>query len=513
MVRLQTTFDVLSTSPIESAVDVLIYALDDSDVEVRSRALRALVSRNDQRSAHKILQNWDALKPEDIVLIREKKQNFAEIVGNQLQAGGDQASMAIEAAEQLELTSCVLPLITLTESSGSVQIKRQAEEAVLSLVRAIGKRARENRDQPTIRGPILARLVDSVQGFATHRSERLIEAFLEVSAWPDSELRALLSKPTTSRDLLCAQLKKTTEPGAIELLAGFVRRRDLPKCIGQVIQSRTDTAFRDAFLTVVGQETTTAIEHNLQAIGMPACCQGGERIVEEVEVEQLSAILHLYVAACNDSIQRLQVVAAAAERGGEKCMAAAAVGLGKCDTPETSFWMRAAIPVADGNEAAIASNENARLLNRLIQLLQHSDGAIVRSVRHVLSPLHVDNIIDRLESLRPRSRQRLGSVVLMIDSDAITRVYDALRHPVLANRLNAIVMAEALACVDKLPESFAHIVREDHQDARVLAAKVMADARSGATLRLLHEMTELPDCGVRDAALAAIKKRELAKSR
>ncbi len=513
MSRLHTTFDTLSRSPIESAVDVLIYALDDSDPDIRARARKALVARNDTRSAGKIVQHWDALKPEEIELIRGKKQNFADIVNRQLQAGGDEAAQAIEAAEQLELTSSVLSLITLAESSGSLQIKRQAAEAVLSLVRNLGQRARQNRDQPTIRGPIVKRLIDSVESLATHRSERLVEAFLAVSAWQDRELRSLLERPTTSRDLLCAELRKSLEPGVIDLLAGFVRRRDLQGCVGQVIQSRNDSAFRDALLAVVGHETNSTIEKNLQSIGMPTCCQGAERIVDEVEIDQLPAIIHLYVAASHDTIQKLQVVAAAAERGGDRCMAAAAVGLMNCDTPDTAYWMRAAIPVADGNEAAIATNENARMLNRLIKLVQHSDGGIVRGVRHVLAPLHADNIIDRLESLRPRSRQRLGQVVLMIDPDAITRVQDALRHPVLGNRLNAIVMAESLACIDKLADSFAHIIREDHQDARVRAAEVMADATSKKTLALLQEMTELPDCAVRDAALAAIKKRELSKIR
>ena len=39
--------------------------------------------------------------------------------------------------------------------------------------------------------------------------------------------------------------------------------------------------------------------------------------------------------------------------------------------------MRAAIPVADGDEAAIAADDNARLLQRLIDLLDHPDAGFV----------------------------------------------------------------------------------------------------------------------------------------
>jgi hypothetical protein len=143
-------------------------------------------------------------------------------------------------------------------------------------------------------------------------------------------------------------------------------------------------------------------------------------------------------------------------------------------------------------------------------MLEHSDGALVRSVRQILSPLYVDNIIDRLASLRPRSRRRLGRVIRTIDLDAIARVHDALRHPVLAHRINAIEMAETLGCVDQLSESLAHVVHEDHQDARILAAEVMGEASDDVTMRLLEEMISLPDCGVRDAAVAALEKRQSA---
>ncbi len=512
MSRSHITFETLVHSRIDSAVDVLILALDDPDTSIRSSALQAIVSRGDSRSAAKILENWDALKPEDIALIREKKEHFAAVVDQQIQVGNESSLTAIEVAGILDLKTSLLSLISLAESSKSSQVKRRSGEVILQLVRSLGERARNNRDQSSVRGPVLARLVDSVHCYPTHRNERLIEAFLEISAWPDGDLRLMLDKPSPSRNLVCAEFKKTSKPGAIGLLAGFVRRRDLPACIGQVIQARSDAEFRDALLSVIGTESNATIQRNLQIIGMPNSCRGGERVVAEVAIEHLSALITLYVNACNDTLQTLQVIAAAAERGGDACMAAASLGLIHAETPGTDFWMRAAIPIADGNEIAIMTDENARLISRLIKLLEHKDGALVRGVRQILSPLLIENLIDRIDDLRPRSRRRLGQVVMMIDNDAISRVHDALRHPVLAQRLKAISMAESLGCVDQLSESMAHIIREDHQDARIRAAEVMADATDESTLKLLEEMTRLPDCGVRDAAIVALEKRQSATS-
>ena len=74
--------------------------------------------------------------------------------------------------------------------------------------------------------------------------------------------------------------------------------------------------------------------------------------------------------------------------------------------------------------------------------------------------------------------------------------------------VHLIAMADALAVVDLLAESFTHIAHEDHQEARVRAAEAMATASSETTLQLLQEMTLLPECPVRDAALKALDRRQ-----
>ena len=73
-------------------------------------------------------------------------------------------------------------------------------------------------------------------------------------------------------------------------------------------------------------------------------------------------------------------------------------------------------------------------------------------------------------------------------------------------------MADALAVVDLLSDSFSHIAQKDHQEARVRAAQVMSDANGHETLQLLREMTELPECPVRDAAVESLQRRQTSKA-
>ena len=117
-----------------------------------------------------------------------------------------------------------------------------------------------------------ARLADSVRRFSMHRNEELVDAFLLVSTWGDADLRQMISDKGPTMDLICARLAQASHPGVIDLLAGFVRRRNLHQRIGQIHCSRTDEPFRDALLRKIGVEPTATVLRNLREIGLPQCC-------------------------------------------------------------------------------------------------------------------------------------------------------------------------------------------------------------------------------------------------
>ena len=90
-------------------------------------------------------------------------------------------------------------------------------------------------------------------------------------------------------------------------------------------------------------------------------------------------------------------------------------------------------------------------------------------------------MMHRFPDLSPRRRRILGRVVMMVAPNALQRVSDAIRHPLLKTRIADIAMADAFAVVDLLSESFEHIVLKDHLEARTTAAKAMANAHGDAT--------------------------------
>jgi hypothetical protein len=508
MQGLQLTYDTLGETRNEAAVDVLLAALDDADADHRANALTMLLLRKEPRAPEQVLENWSKLSPDDLGPLRSNKDWMSATVEQALGKTEPEALTAIEAAEVLGLTSTLKPLILMAESSASREVKRRSSEAVIKLVRPLGEAARDDRNQPTVRSPVQAALADSVRRFKMHRNEHLVDAFLLVSTWSDSKLLQLINAGGRDTKLLCDRFTHSEESGILDLLAGSVRRKSIPRELAQIVQSRPDEQLRVALLHQIGCEPNATIQRSLSNIGIPYSCRGGAKLLDVVAPDCIAPLIALYLAAKKDTLETLHLITAAIAFGGPEVEAAAVTGFSHCEVTDLGFWMRAAVDVADAHEEETASDENARLLTQLIRLLDHSNPSLSRSVRHVLAPLHAEQMLQKFQSLRLRSRRRLGKVVMMIDPDAVQLVQDRLNHQVLNHRLEAIAAADALDIVDELSDSFAHIVHGDHQTARVQAAEAMAGARGAVTLQLLQEMANLPECSVRDAAVQAIEGRQ-----
>jgi hypothetical protein len=515
MQGLDLTFETLGKSRNDAAVEVMLATLDGPEATNRRRAIAALMCRRDPRASRLLLARWSELSEDEIELVRGRKTWMSPAIEAALGPACDQTTAsdetikAIDAAEALALHTALPNLIQLSESVSvpDSALRDRVNSAVKSIADQLGREARRDRDQRSLRTPVITQLSDSVRRFDTHGNDDLVEAFLIASTWGDGELRQMLADGGPSSNLICRVLQESPHPSVIELLVGFLRRRNLPDAITYILRKRPDATFRDAFLRSIGGDPSQVVLRHLQLIGVPRCLQGGESILRELPIDCRPALVHVHVAGNPDYVEALQLVAATAEQGTQDCLAAATMALSRCELPNPNAWMRAALHLSDDDQQSNEVDETARLLRRFVRLLDKCDPAFHRILHRSLSALHGSEMLPQFQSLRPRSRRRLGKVVMQIDPEALDQVRDGLRHPVLTKRLDAIAMADALGAVDLLGDAFTHIAREDHQEARIRAAEAMATASSDETMQLLEEMLGLPPCPVRDAAIVAIERR------
>nr|WP_271958140.1 hypothetical protein [Rubripirellula sp.] len=509
----ELSYAVLGRTRNEAAVDVLLSCLDSDLHEHQDMALSTLMQRREDRVPAKLLARWQQLKTSDHLLLKTRKTWFEGAVSQALKHRGSDTLTAIAAAESLELTKFIPMLVDLGETGETEEIRQRATSATLKLAHILGGRARCDRDAPTFRNPALERLHESLGNINKHGNLALADAFLVLSLWGDSELRKVMREPTPIRKLILERFLESSHIGVLDLLAGSIKRRQMDDHATALIQKRNDHAFRSVFLNSITPDPSSVVLKNLANIGMPASCRGDEKLLGKINENQIPALLHLYATCGTNPVKTLHLIASVAEKKNPAYDSVVCFALSQCSVPDSEIIVRAALHIAN-DETEVINNENARLLQRLIALIDHKDENIVRGIRRVIQPLHAESMLHRFQDLRPRSRRILGRVVMMVDPDALQRVSDAIRHPVLKNRIAAIAMADALAVVDLLSDSFEHIVQEDHLEARISAAEVMANAHGDATFGVLKKLADLPGCPVRDIALDAIQRRseEMMKS-
>ncbi|GAA5507199.1 hypothetical protein [Novipirellula caenicola] len=506
------TFATLAESRNAAAVDLLLIALEDTSESVRSYAVESLLQRVEPHCAEAVLSRWDIFPSDLFGQLRKRKSWITPAVQKSLQLQDDSLAHAINASVMIGLYPLLVDLIPIAESHSSEEMRDAATEAILQLAHELGHEARANRDKPSIRTPVVAALAESVRRIHRHKNERLIDAFLVNSTWADAELRQFTASSSEFCKMIGNRLLTTQRAGMVELLAGFICRRSVPSFLLEILASRTDDVFRDSLLRAIGEEPSATVLKNLHDLGMPKCCADDDSLMDAISANHRAAAIHVYSQSGGDPLVNLRTIVAAIHRDGHGCIPAAVAGMMKCPVPDFEIWHQAALLIAKGNQEAIAADPVALLLHHLIQLLDHSDASLVRSVRRILNPLHADAMLNRLSDMPEKHRRALGRVVMTIDTEAIARIRDGLRHPVLNKRLDAIAAADALAAVDLLSDSFERISREDHQEARVLACQVMSRAESNSTMSLLKEMSALPPCPVSDAAIKAIRYREAMKT-
>ncbi len=501
MNRLLITFQTLAASPNEAAISALGIALVDPEPLVRALAVSSLSKRSEKRSGEMLLRQWFSLSNDQTIELRKSPGPLLAAVEGAIQTNSDLVLEAIAAAGKLRRVELVPQLVDIAETHEMNSTRQAALQSVLELADLLGTQARSGRDLGPVRAAATVRLAKSTQRFPVHRCHGLVDAFLSAATSKDAQLAEILASESVSRKVVLNRFANSESDGVASLLASFIQRTRLQPEIVSLIARRTCNSFRSSLLHYVGVNPGIALLRHFSEIGRPASCVDNPVNAAAMPVEEHAALLHVIAQTSVSPPSLLQFVVSAIRRDEPQTTDAAVEVLMRCETPENVYWIKAAIELAGDFDARVTLGDDAMLLGDLVDLLSHGQANVVKSIQHVLAPLRAEAVFPYLTKLKPNHRYRLGRILMMIDSDAVNVVRDRLRHPILKNRIEGITAAESLGIVDLLLESFTHLVKNDHQEARRAAAAAMAHASSKETLNLLQDMIAMPESSARDEAV------------
>lgn len=507
MSGLATTFAWLAETENEAAVDTLAVAACSDQGAIRRQAIDALLNRQCQRCGRILMKKWPHFSIDDRRRVTPKAEWMTPFVAEALKGDEESILNALDAAQVLGLINLVDGIAKLAETGRTEGLRDRATETIRSFAELLNEQVERGTVRASQRGTFLSRLSESARRMSIHRNEELVDCLLIASNWSDSELRCALEPESQTADLLVERLSTSCHPQVVKLLAEGLQKRSMPEDIGTSIRTRDDERFRRVLLHVVGTEPSASVIRNLRQLGQPACCRNPLALLDDITQAQQIALLHVLAATDADSLETLQVACQVLAMNGEAGISGFVRTLNQCGVPSADVWMPAAKIIAGGRDEEIFRDSQASLLMDLVQILDHPERRMGEAVARILGPLHAKSMLTQLPNFGRRSRHLLGRVVMMVDATAIDAVRDALRHPVLDRRLEALTAVEAFAAIDLLHKELAHIVREGHLEARRVAAEMLGNGVSPQTEALLVELCSMPENAIRDVADEAYKRR------
>ena len=499
------TFDLLATTPNAAAERLLALSLRSRDWEVRRRAIEAGLHRRSRATVMQILRTWDELTDAELRTIQEHPTAMQPFVAEVLR---DPESplwlVALDAVRMLNLNSMLPLVIDRLEPCSDGRLRNRMLATVLDLGTALGDAAHHGRERPSARGPVVNRLAESVRNFNRHRCPGLCDAFLAASCWGDRGLRLMLTDDPHTMRLLAHSLLTSPLPGVIHLLAGYIRRQQIPSVVQRALEQREDVAFRDALLTVIGDSPPRVAIRNIRNSKPLACLSDYATLAARTPARYHAALVHAHTAHTRDAVAQLTLILDVISRGSRRVDGAVISAFHNLESFDSATMTRSATAVADLDLDFVANDALAQLVWRMVQMLDHPDEAVVAGLREVMRPLHIEHVLSLVENLSGANPARLGGLLCRIDPQTVQTIGDELRNPVLARRCRAIKAAVACNAVDALADLLIHSAIHDHREARLMAIAALGLGTSPRILATLNQLADGPQGAVRDAASEAL---------
>jgi hypothetical protein len=505
---LNLTWDILASTPNGAADNLMSLAIAE-DVAIRRQGIAAILRRKSRSGAGKVLRMWGELTDDELRVVQDYPSVMLPVLEETLKGPmtSPEWPWALDAIRMLSLGTLLPLVIERLDACSDDRLRNRMLATLLELGATLGDAARHGRDQPSIRGPVLGRLCESARQTDARENPRLLEAFLVVSNWSDRELRIVLQEDDQAAAAMADPLEHSRMPGVVQLVAGFIRRRQIPAVVRRTIELRADAAFRDSLFAAIGDHPTRVILRNLRQLRPLRVLDDWTTLVGRTPAKWHAGLLYAQTANSQDSIAQLTVILDVISRGSRRLDLAVVSSLSHCEPFAEETLMRAAVEVTNTDLSAIAKNPVAQLLWRTIQLLDHSDAAVVAGLRGVLKPLHVGGFLRHIDSLPETNYQRLGGMVRLIDPNLTTVISDELRCPVMDRRLRAIKVARVCDVVPEVETLLIHAAIHDHREARLAAIETLGCGTSPESVDVLNQIADGPDGALRDRALQALSRR------
>jgi HEAT repeat protein len=517
MTGLSRTFELLSETANEAAVECLLAALDSRQPEIQGQALRALLVRRSLVGQREILRRWGALDAARRQIVAERPGWLHEGLREAL-LGGDAArcQTACEVILYVKDYDLMPVLITAAEDQSN-PLAGQAARTLRSLAErlydelAAPRDYRNRRDPQLVRAHMLTALEGSVARFDKHRRAEALDAFLLLANHENATLNRILLNPHDKSYLpLVDALTSSIRPGVMRLLLAYLDDAHAPHAALGALAHRTDEAFLAHLMAKLGSEPSAAAKSNLKRVEtFPWLRENFERLMHFSDAEQRASVTLAMHSGMNRLLvfELIRFLLRHGNTGGRQAAAAALAEFNGADAN------RLALEALDDYDPQVQASVVPQLrdrgipgaISRLLELLESPHDAVREAAQHALYEFSFRRFLGAFDLLSEEARVSTGTLVRKVDAEAAVQLREELSAPGRSRRVRAMQMTVCLGLAQEMESALVERLSDEDAWIRAEAAHMLTgatsiEARQGLRLAMLDR-----DPSVQSAAEGSLR--------
>ncbi|HUT10983.1 MAG TPA: HEAT repeat domain-containing protein [Thermoguttaceae bacterium] len=496
---LNKTFDYLSKTENEAALEVLIAGLDASHQPTQHLALRTLMDRRDPQGHREVFRRLPKLDEHCRAIVSERPERLKNVVGETVRnADGKSCASACNAIVAFRLYE-VLPALVSVLSNEENPNTDLVAHTVLKLTESFYRELSGIDDQPArknqenLRIRITGALEDAVKKYHRHERKEIVEALLLLAKSKSVVLRRLLQRPEErSHHAIVESLSYSPRGGVTRLLLAFLEDPQMPLVVAKVICGRCDAKFVGHLARTVGSHPTKTVVETLERFDSIAWALPGHEVFGKLDDAAQEGAVQIVVNSSMDRALALKVIGYLLMEAKPAGRRAAAKALGQFEGPEANTLVIKGLNDEDPQVRAnllvqVRSRRIPGALSLMIRMVDSRDEEVHRALREAMPEFTFCHFLANLDNMPENLIATAGHVVSKIDRECKSKLEAEMTGPSPVRRRRAVQAAVATGLADDLEQTIILLLSDEDHVVRVAAAKSLADCKTLPTWEALRD--------------------------
>ena len=514
LVPRQITWETLEKSQNQAAFSLLAAGLASPSVDVRMRCLKLLLNRSEVHARKTILLSWDKFTETEVEFIRRNTLHFQAAALDILEHGSlAEQRLVLTAISHLQLPGCLAAILEIVVDPLHA-LQPLANECLMTICLDWGKKARAEKDVPSVRGPILETVYTSLLDYPKHKSHQVVDAWLALVHWDDSLQRGLIGDPGHVAFRAVIERLSTTPSNQdqnkqlLKLLAGYLLRATAPKSIQALVCEKTDPQLALELASMVDTPNWMPLKRRLRELPMLACLQTLEDGFPECSLADKKRLWLLMSVSCKEYGQVLRGAVQISKLGSAESRTAAAEIAKNCRKPELDAMVGdlqcALAGIAKPNSAGPA-------LLEIVSWAQSPSVHLKQAAKELFDKFTVESLVEQASVWPTSMCKAMAHVVSRTNSDVTTFLVRELESPSPKKRLAALRATQMLSQSETVSQYLLPMLDDPRLEVRVRVIDLLSELGSDLVDRLLPSWLSDVNTDVQEAAKRIIRRRERLK--